>query len=330
MPKSPPSRVTPSTSGSGRTRIVVVAFHGISPFHLSIPGVVFGEAQDKPSPFEVVYCAAERQPLVTSAGYRLSGIADLRALRHADVVVVPSWRDVDDRPPDALLQALRAARTAGARIVGLCLGAHVLAEAGLLDGRRATTHWEYAVQMARRFPSIRVEPDVLYVEDNGVLTSAGTAAGLDACLELLRTLQGAAAATRIARRLVIPPHRTGGQAQYIEHALPLTAAGHRLSQLMDAVRQRLHEPHHLNSLAAQAQMSPRTLTRQFRALTGTTVLQWLLRERLQFAQQLLEQTDQAIDRIAELAGFGSTEALRQHFRTAFRTTPSAWRRQFSK
>jgi transcriptional regulator GlxA family with amidase domain len=210
----------------------------------------------------------------------------------------------------------------------LCLGAYVLAEAGLLDHRRATTHWEFTGQMAKRFPAIQVEPDVLYVDDGRVMTSAGTAAGLDACLELVRQRVGAARAGQIARRLVIPPHRAGGQAQFIEQPLPLTTGGHRLSQLIESVRMRLHQVHTLDSLSAEAQMSRRTFTRQFKALTGSTVLTWLLTERLHFTQQLLERTDQSIERIAELAGFGSVESLRHHFRSAFRIAPIDWRRSF--
>ena len=317
-----------STEAGPRIRVAVIAFDRISPFHLAIPGVVFGEASPTPNPFELVFCAAEPQPLTTSAGYRISGIAGLRALRGADVVVLPSWRDVNERPPEALLRALRSAHASGAQIVGLCLGAYVLAEAGLLDQRRATTHWEFAEHMAKRFPAIQVEPDVLYVDDGSVMTSAGTAAGLDACLELVRQRLGAAMAGQIARRLVIPPHRAGGQAQFIEQPLPLTTGGHRLSQLIESVRKRLHEAHSLDSLSAEAHMSRRTFTRQFKALTGSTVLTWLLTERLHFTQQLLERTDQSIECIAELAGFGSAESLRLHFRSAFHIAPINWRRSF--
>jgi transcriptional regulator GlxA family with amidase domain len=316
-------------AATGRTiRVVVVAFDRISPFHLTIPGVVFGEALQDPNPFEVVVCAADRQPLTTTVGYRICGLAPLTALRNADIVVVPSWRDVDERPPERLLRAVRAARKSGAYVVGLCLGAHVLAEAGLLDGRRATTHWEYARTMAERFPGIKVEPDVLYVEDDWVMTSAGTAAGLDACLHLLRRRLGAERANRVARRLVIAPHRDGGQAQFIEQPLPLTTGGHRLARLIESVRERLHDHHDLDSLAAKARMSRRTFTRQFKSITGSTVLHWLLTERLRLAQRLLEQTDQPIARVAELSGFRSTEALRHRFRKTLRTSPVDWRRRF--
>lgn len=309
-------------------RVVVVAFDGISPFHLSIPDVVFGEALQEPNPFEVLICAADPEPLMTSTGYRISGLSSLTALRRADIVVIPSWRDVNESPPARLMNAIRSASEAGAYVVGLCLGAHVLAAAGLLDGRRATTHWEYANEMASRFPKVEVLPDVLYVEDGGVMTSAGTAAGLDACLQLLRRQLGSTRASQAARRLVVPPHRDGGQAQFIEQPLPLTTGGHRLAKLIDSVRGRLHESHDIDSLAAEARMSRRSFTRQFKSLTGSSVLHWMLTERLHHVQRLLEQTDQPIERIAELSGFGSPEALRHHFRRRFRTTPVDWRRSF--
>ena len=309
-------------------RIAVIAFDGISPLHLAIPTTVFGEALKDPNPFEVVVCSAERQPLRTSAGYRISGLEPLSALSEADVVIVPSWRDVHERPTERLLAALRQAHLRGSYMVGLCLGAHVLAEAGLLKGRRATTHWEYAPEMARRFPDIVLQADVLYVEDEGFMTSAGTAAALDACLQLVRRRLGSTRATQAARRLVIAPHRDGGQAQFIEQPLPLTASSHRLSHLLESLRQRLNETHDLQSLAEQARMSRRSFTRHFKALTGSSVLHWLLSERLRLAQQLLERTDQSVEQVASLSGFGSAEALRHHFRQSFRTSPSTWRRNF--
>ncbi len=311
-----------------RFTVAVVAFDRISPFHLSVPCVVFGEVAERDR-FELMVCAAEPEPLRTTVGFALTGLAPLGALRRADAIVVPSWRDIDERPPERLLRALRAAHARGARIVGLCLGAHVLAEAGLLNGRRATTHWAYASAMAKRFPDVRFEPDVLYLEDGGVLTSAGTAAGLDACLHLLRQQHGAEAANRAARFLVVPPHREGGQAQFIEQPLPQTAGGTRLARLIESVRQRLHEPHDLDRLAAEARMSRRSFTRHFKALTGTTVQAWLLAERLALSQRLLEATDHTVERVAELAGFGSVISLRHHFRRAFAVSPTVWRRSFS-
>ena len=316
-------------------RVAVVAFDRISAFHLAVPCVVFGEALPEPAPFEVVVCATERGPLRTSAGFRLSHLASLAALETAEVVIVPSWRDVAERPPQRLLHALRAADARGAQLVGLCLGAYVLAAAGLLDGRRATTHWAYADDMARRFPAVRVEPEVLYVEDGateerpGVLTSAGTAAGLDACLHLLRRRLGAEAANRAARRLVVPAHRAGGQAQYIEQPVPRTLGDARLAHCLAEARARLGDAHSLDSLAAAACMSRRSFTRHFRAHTGTTVQVWLLAEHLTYAQRLLEGSAHPIERVAEIAGFGAPATLRHHFRRAFGVTPGAWRRTFA-
>jgi transcriptional regulator GlxA family with amidase domain len=309
--------------------VAVLAFDGISPFHLSVPCMVFGDAMGGESPFDVLVCAVQPGPLKTTAGFSLGELAPMSVLKKADVVVVPSWADVNERPPERLLKALRDAHARGAQIVGLCLGAHVLAEAGLLDGRQATTHWEYASDMAERFPAVDVDPNVLYVEDRGMLTSAGTAAGIDACLHLVRRRLGTDAATRLARRLVVPPHREGGQAQFIEQPLPNTAGGSRLAHLIDAVRADLAQPHNLDSLAARASMSRRSFTRHFKALTGTTVQAWLLAERLALSQRLLERTDQSVERVAELAGFGSVVSLRHHFRRGLGVSPSTWRRSFS-
>lgn len=279
-------------------------------------------------PFKVVVCAAEPGVLRTRTGFGLTDLASLSVLEKADAIIIPAWRDVDEPAPERLLKALRKAHARGAQIVGLCLGAHVLAEAGLLDGRRATTHWEYAECLAGRYPGIDVSADVLYVEDGTVLTSAGTAAGIDACLHLLRQRLGATQANRIARRLVAPPHREGGQAQFIEQPLPRTAGGARLSRLIDDVRKRLAEPHTLDSLAGEIQMSRRSFTRHFKALTGTSVQSWLLAERLALSQRLLEKTDQSVESISGMAGFGSVVSLRHHFRRAFGVAPTTWRRNF--
>lgn len=310
-------------------QVAIVAFQGISPFHLAVPSVVFAEGPQNKSLFQVSICSAEPQPLTCSLGYQLNGLADLTPLQFADVIVVPSWRSPDEQPPEVLLDILRQRAKQGATIVGLCLGAFVLAAAGLLDGKQATTHWECADELQRLYPKVQVMADLLYVESGRILTSAGTAAGLDACLALVRSRLGATSANQIARRLVIPPHRAGGQAQYIEHPLPQTAGHDRLSLLLQTVRGQLEKPHTLDSLASAAAMSRRSFTRQFRQLTGTTVTCWLIAERLNLAQQLLEHTVQPIERVAELTGFGSVESLRHHFRLRFKTSPQQWRRVFA-
>ncbi|HJV61861.1 MAG TPA: AraC family transcriptional regulator, partial [Albitalea sp.] len=205
-------------AGEPAHTVAVVAFDGISPFHLSVPCMVFGpDMAGRGVPrYRLLVCSAERGPLRTTAGFAIEAPCRLPALARAQTVIVPSWHHGGERPPEALLRALRAAHARGARIVGLCLGAFVLAEAGLLDGRPATTHWALAEEFARRFAQVELRPDVLYVDDGDVLTSAGTAAGIDCCLHLLRRDHGGEVAARVARRMVVAPHRQGGQAQYIE------------------------------------------------------------------------------------------------------------------
>jgi transcriptional regulator GlxA family with amidase domain len=312
--------------------LAVVAFDGISPFHLSVPWLVFGENRGGRGipEFRVLTCSAEPGLLLTASGYQISVTYGLEAVRDADIVIVPSWRDDCAAAPPALLDALRAAHRRGARIVGLCLGAFVLAEAGLLDGKAATTHWYRAQMLAERYPAVRVDSDVLYVDEEDVLTSAGVAAGLDCCLYLLRQLCGAEAANRVARRLVIAPHRQGGQAQFIEKPLPVSHGDDRLSRVLEWVTAHLDQPHSIDTLARRASMSRRSFTRHFRQATGTTLVQWMLNQRLASAQRMLETGEQPIEVIAQEVGFGSALSLRQHFRAAFNTSPSAYRKQFGK
>ncbi|GKS85070.1 helix-turn-helix domain-containing protein [Acidovorax sp. SUPP1855] len=310
--------------------VAVVAFDGISPFHLSVPCLVFGEdrtARGAPR-YRLRVCGVAPGPMRTSAGFGIDVAHSLAVLRRAQIVVVPSWRENLAPAPPELLSALRAAHRRGARIVGLCLGAFVLAEAGLLDGRAATTHWALAQAFAQRYPQVALRPEVLYVEDGTVLTSAGTAAGIDCCLHLLRQQHGAEAANCAARRMVVAPHRQGGQAQYIQQPVAPSVRGDRLAPLLQWLGEHLHEAHTLEALAERAVMSPRTFTRRFRLSTGTTVGQWLQNQRIALAQRLLEGGDQPIEAVAVASGFGSAVSLRQHFSTAVGIAPSAYRRQF--
>ncbi len=308
--------------------IAIVAFERISPFHLSAPCVVFGDRHPGVPPFDFAVCATQPGRLATTAGFSIVVEHGLEKLLTADTIIVPSWRDPAERAPADLLSALVAAHERGARIVGLCLGAYVLAQAGLLDGRAATTHWAYAEDFARRHPGVRLQPDVLYLEDGRMLTSAGTVAAIDCCLYVLRQQLGGEIANSVARRLVVPPHRQGGQAQFVTQPLPANATDARLSGLLDWVRTHLDQAHTLDSLAARATMSRRTFTRHFRQMTGATVGAWLLGERLALAQRLLESSSHSVETVSNLAGFGSAVSLRQHFRTAFGVSPVAWRRTF--
>ncbi|WP_295933067.1 helix-turn-helix domain-containing protein [uncultured Xanthomonas sp.] len=310
-------------------RLAVVAFDRISPFHLAVPCQVFEARPDTDLPaFDLRVCAADPGPLRTDAGFAIQVQHGLEALEGADTVIVPSWRDAAEPAPAALCQALRRAHAAGAQVVGLCLGTFVLADAGLLDGRPATTHWAALARFAQRHPQVRLQPDVLYVDDGDVLTSAGTVAGIDCCLHLVRRRHGADVANRIARRLVVAPHRQGGQAQYIEQPLPASRRDAQLGPTLDWMLQRLDQPQRLDALAAHARMSRRSFTRQFRQVTGTTVVQWLAHQRLVRAQQLLERTDLPLERIAATCGFGSAGALRLQFTRDLGLPPSAYRRGF--
>ena len=231
------------------------------------------------------------------------------------------------RFPEDLLEALRRAVDRGARVLSVCSGAFILGDAGLLDDRRCTTHWRNAAELARRYPRAKVDPDVLYVDDDPVITSAGTAAGIDACLYLVRKEQGSRVANGIARRMVVPPHRDGGQAQYVVQPIAPSCDG-SLRDLLEWLRAHLDQPLTVRQLAARANMSERTFARRFVQDTGTTPQRWLIGQRILLAQQLLEETDETVDAIADRAGFGNATALRHHFRIWRGTTPNAYRRLF--
>lgn len=328
----PPSSPEPPAEPAHRPppKVAVIAYDGITPFHLSVPCLVFGTrpTQDEPAPFTIAVCAAGEGPLVTSAGFAIATTCGLAALDDAAIVVMPSWHD-DCRPaPAPLLEALRRAHARGAQVVGLCLGAFPLAEAGLLDGRTVATHWAATAALAERHPAIRVDEDVLYVDEGDILTSAGVAAGLDCCLHLLRRLCGAELANRVARRILVAPHRDGGQAQFIDRPLPVSGSDGRFAGVLEWVAQHLAEEHSLDALAARAAMSRRHFTRHFRQATGTSFKQWLLNQRVMHAQRLLEAGDASIEAVAQDAGFGTALSLRQHFRAALRTSPSDYRKRF--
>jgi transcriptional regulator GlxA family with amidase domain len=245
----------------------------------------------------------------------------------ADTVIVPACADVDEPPPAELIDAVRAAHEAGGRIASLCTGAFVLGAAGLLDGRRATTHWAHTAELSARYPLAEVDPDVLYTDNGSVLTSAGKAAAVDLSLHLIHLDHGAAVANRVARRLVVPPHRSGGQAQFV--ATPVEVRGdHRLSHLLAWVLERLDQPLTVVDMARQANTSPRHLGRQFRAVTGQTPLQWLLTQRVRRAQELLETTDQSVEAIAVATGMGTATTLRRQFKRVVAVPPDSYRRAF--
>lgn len=313
-----------------RYKVAVIAFDGMIPFHLSVPCLVFGSRRaDSAAPaFQVDVCAFEQPVMSTSAGFDIAVKHGLSTVDEADIVIMPTWHDDCREAPPILIEALRRAHVRGARIMGLCLGAFPLAQAGLLDGKSASTHWAYAEALSRRYPKVNVNRDVLYVDEGDVLTSAGVAAGLDCCLHLLRRLCGAEAVNRVARQLVVAPQRQGGQAQFIERPLPVSRSDSRFSEVLQWVERHLEQAHSLDSLAGRAAMSRRNFTRRFRQATGTSFKQWLLNQRLAHAQRMLESGNASIDVVAQQAGFGSALSLRQHFRAVFKTTPAAYRKLF--
>jgi AraC family transcriptional activator FtrA len=272
-------------------------------------------------------CAVEPGVLSAAGGLSVQAPFGLERLADAGTIVVPGWRDVAEAPPQPLLDALRAAHARGARICSICSGAFVLAYAGLLDGRRATTHWHYTDALAASFPAVDVQAGVLYVEDGNLITSAGSAAGLDMLLQVVRADYGADIANIVARRLVVPAHRDGGQAQLVNRPVPRSGRN-RIAQLMDWVRENLRAAHSVASMAEHIQMSTRTFQRQFREATAMTPLEWLVRERVTLATHLLESRPTlAVDLIADLAGFGSSESLRRHLRRLGHPPPHQLRRR---
>jgi transcriptional regulator GlxA family with amidase domain len=309
-------------------RVVALCLDGLVAFDLSVPAQAFALAarEDGEPLYAFSTCSPGGTPVRTTSGFAVSPEAGLGALAGADTVVVPGYFAVFEPPPAEALEALRAAAVRGGRLLSVCTGAFALAHAGALDGRRATTHWAFAEQLEARFPAIDVDPAALYVDEGQVLTSAGLSAGIDLCLHVVRADFGAAAGERVARHMVAAPHRDAGQAQFAErHAEPARGS---LEPTRRWASERLTEPLDVAAMARHAGVSPRTFARRFRSEAGTTPLQWLLSRRVLEAQRLLEETDLPVDEVAWRAGFGAAASLREHFRRANGTTPTAYRRAF--
>jgi transcriptional regulator GlxA family with amidase domain len=313
-------------------KIAVALIDGVAPFELGVVCEAFGvdrSAQGLPR-YEFTVVAVDPGPIRTTVGFTIHAPHDLGPLDEADLIAVPAAAPHDRNYRKApLLDALRRAVDRGARVMSVCSGAFVLGAAGLLDGRRCTTHWMHSDELQRAYPEAKVDPDVLYVADGPVLTSAGTAAGLDLCLHIIREEHGAAVANAVARRMVVPPHRDGGQAQYVETPLPPPRID-TLEAVLTWMAGHLDEELTVESLAARAHMSPRTFARRFRAETGTTPYHWITGQRVLLAQRLLEETDETVDVIAEHTGFGNAAVLRHHFGRWRGTTPQAYRRTFQR
>ncbi len=311
--------------------MVAIVDGQVHPFELGVACEVFGidRSDDGLPRFDFAICATGRSPLPGPGGLSLRTAYGLDRAASADLVVIPAWHTRDEPPSRQVAELLRATVARGAWLLSVCSGAFLLAAAGLLDDRRATCHWHDAALLADRFPHLRLDPDRLYVEDGPIVTSAGTAAGIDACLHIVRRELGARVANGIARRMVVPPHRDGGQAQYVETPVPRHPAdGTDLASLLAEIQANLHRPFTVAGLAATAHMSPRTLARRFVAATGSTPHQWLTRQRILLAQQLLEENDLTIEEIARRTGFGTADLLRHHFLQRVGATPTGYRRMF--
>jgi transcriptional regulator GlxA family with amidase domain len=317
---------------AGRHVVALALTDQLPIFDFAVPGEVFGiDRSDLVDPwYDLRLCAGEPGTLRTTGGLLIDTPYGLDDIVAADTVLVPgSQRTLQLQPPPDLVEALRAAHARGARVASICTGAYLLASAGLLDGRRATTHWMNASDFSWRFPSVRFDPGVLYVDEGDVLTSAGTGASIDLCLHLVRRDHGAAVANEVARRMVVPPHREGGQAQY---AQPVAGAWPHddLAPALEWARANLAERLTVDRMAAVARLTPRTFARRFRDTLGTTPLNWLVQQRVRVAQELLETSDETVERIAVRVGFGTAANLRQHFHRVTSVSPQTYRQVFRR
>jgi AraC family transcriptional activator FtrA len=315
---------------SKRNHVVVVAYDGLCTFEFGIAVEAFGLPRPElASWYDFTVTACETGPIRAVGGIVITPQHHgVEVLSTADLIVVPGWRDVDDSAPEDLLEALRGAVERGARIVSLCSGAFVLAQAGILDGRQATTHWRYSEKLQRKYPKVRVYPEILYTEDRGIYTSAGSAAAIDLCLHIIRSDHGAKIGNAVARRLVVQPHREGGQKQFVDR--PLGEEGDsRFADLLMWIRARLQEQFSVNQMADRVNMSPRSFARNFQSTVGMTPGRWLLSARLSSAKDLLETTQLSLEEIAANCGFSNAALLRHHFHRIVGRTPTAYRRTFN-
>ncbi|MEH6497514.1 MAG: transcriptional regulator FtrA [Pseudomonas marincola] len=327
MPKAPFD-----TGVASHKKVVALVYSGLCSFEFGIVAEIFG--LDRPEiegpwyTFQSV--ALEKGPLLAAGGLEFSATGSEKDLEDAEIIVVPGWRGKDETVPSSMCQALRAAHERGTRIVSICSGIYVLAAAGLLVGRKVTTHWKYVSDFSDKYPEAILASDSLYVDGDDIMTSAGSSAGIDLCLHIVRKDYGAQIANSVARRLVMHAHRQGGQTQYIEQPVPHEKEAHRLSSVLDHIRSNLTMAHSVSSLASLSGMSARSFQRKFTTLTGMPVGRWIIQERLMQARTLLETSEASINDIAQAVGVPSVEGLRYHFRTHFGVSPGQYRKRFSQ
>jgi AraC family transcriptional activator FtrA len=319
-----------SSLASTNRNVAVLAYEGLGTFEFGIATEIFGLERPEMGDdwYRFTACSLEPGPIRTNSGLMVQAKEGLEAFERAGTIIIPGWKSADTPVPQDLIDALAGAHARGARLVSLCSGAFVLAATGLLDGRRATTHWHYADALAAKHPRVEVDPSVLYVDEGALLTSAGSAAAIDLLLHIVRKDFGPKAANRVARCLVMPPHRDGGQAQFIESPVPVRPDG-KLAPLLESLRRRLDQPITIPELASVSAMSQRTFLRRFRAMTGVTPGRWLLQARIDAAKALLEDGWLPVSQVAFQSGFRSAEAMRYHFRQEVRLSPREYRERFS-
>lgn len=320
-----------NTAAAAPHRVVVVAYDGLCTFEFGVAVEIFGLPRPELGEnwYRFAVASVDEGELRATGGIRVVADGGYSLLEEADTIVVPGWRGAQTPVPESLCEALRRAHRRGCRLISICSGVFVLAASGLLDGHQATTHWRYTEELQQRFPAIDVVEDVLYVGANRLMTSAGSAAGIDLCLHVVRSDFGLEVANSVARRLVVQPHRDGSQTQHIARPVARHRESERLGQLFDWMQSHLAEPHTLDSLAQRVGMSPRTLLRRFQETTGVTPARWLLNARLQRVQQALTDSRIGIEQIAQQNGFAGANALRHHFQQQFATSPQAFRKKFT-
>lgn len=324
--------IASSANVNVKRSVAILTYDGLCTFEYGIVAEVFGLYRPEVGGYlyDVTSVSLEGKTLRAAGGLSFTVEGRLSEIETADTIVVPGWRGKDEPVPDAICDAIRAAHARGARLVSVCSGVYVLAACGVLNGRRATTHWRYAEDFRSKFPDVQLLPNELYVDEGDIITSAGSSAGIDACLHIVRRDYGPKIANTVARRLVMHAHRQGDQTQFIEQPMPKPNTGHRLSELMDTIRLELGGANTVASMAALAGMSERTFQRRFQAFTGVAIMQWLIQERVARACLLLETTDSSLDQIADVTGFGTAEAMRYHFRKALAVSPAEYRKRFGR
>ncbi|WP_353162065.1 GlxA family transcriptional regulator [Acinetobacter guillouiae] len=308
--------------------IGLFVYPNINPFHFSIPHIIFNiKIEDKPL-FELKIFSIDGQPVKTEQSMIIIPDGGIELIKSFDLVIIPGWDDFNHKPEESLIEGLNQAYQKGIKIVGLCYGTYALAYSGLLKNKKAATHWMAEQDFSERFPDIKLDRDALYVEDQRIITSAGTGAALDCCLYLVREMYNAQIANKVSRVMVIPPHREGGQAQFIEQPIANSSQDAQINILLDFLRKNLAQHHCIETLAEQTHMTRRTFTRHFKKATGMTLVEWLNNERIRYSCELLETTKLSIEKIAELSGFNNTVLFRKNFRETYSTSPHAWRKAF--